>query len=441
MHHALISGSNYIRGESVRVPKRRRITAKTWWQNAKAILSAALIVMGVSAALETACAQDASAVSEPQKLPSLRLARTLPAPNEINTFGMFQSGTFGLTWSRDGERLAAYIRNGLAIMLWSPDGKYQHEIPRYNNAGLDSYVLAFLFGSSQLIASPAADSNSRDDRHKVVDQSISILDPETGKVLRTIAGPKPGKNSSSNIAINIAISPDERLAALVHRSFADLRIEIYTTADWQLAARVDLGDENLSTEARAIAFSPDGKMLALQHGLRGRIKLFEVGSWKLLRSFDAFPEDPPRYTVATSGVLAFSPDGTLLAVASNGGGSWWMYPDGTIAPKGRGEFKTYFPAEPLRIYRVADGERVASLGSFPGGIHSGELAWSPNGNYLGFLDSVGDIRLWDPSRPGNSAAVASMGRHSRTLLFSRDGSQLAANFEAGVKIFDIITAR
>jgi WD40 repeat protein len=400
-----------------------------------------LLAMLAGAALGAAYAQDAAAVSEPQKLPSVRLARTLPAPNVITSDGMFQSGTFGLTWSRDGERLAAYIRNGLAIMLWSPDGQYQHEIPRYNNAGLDSYVLAFLFGYSQLIASPAADSNSPDDRQKVIDQSISILDPETGKVLRSIAGPKPGKNSSSNLAIDLAISPDERLAALVHRSWANLRLEVYTTADWQLAAQIDLGDEKLSMEAQAIAFSPDGKMLALQHGPRGRIKLFEVGSWKLLRAFNAFPEDPPRYSIISSEALAFSPDGTLLAVASNSGGSWWMYSDGTIAPKGRGELKTYSPAEPLRVYRVADGERVASLGSFPGGIHKGRLAWSPNGDYLGFRDSLGDIRFWAPFRPGASVPVANMGRHSSTLLFSKDGSQLVANFEAGVKIFDIITAR
>ena len=31
-----------------------------------------------------------------------------------------------------------------------------------------------------------------------------------------------------------------------------------------------------------------------------------------------------------------------------------------------------------------------------------------------------------------------MGHHSRTLLFSKDGSQLVANFEGGVKIFDVI---
>jgi hypothetical protein len=92
------------------------------------------------------------------------------------------------------------------------------------------------------------------------------------------------------------------------------------------------------------------------------------------------------------------------------------------------------------VYRVIDGQRVGSLGSFPGGVGRTALAWS-KGGYLGFIDGVGDIRFWDPFHPGGSIPVANMGHHSTSLLFSNDGSQLVANFEDGLKLFDIINAR
>jgi WD40 repeat protein len=410
-----------------------------------ALLLAAIALFSRYALPSTAHAESDSehlshAADVSSKLPGIRLLRTLVLPNEIPTSGMFQSGNSGLTWSRDGERLAAYVRNGLSIAVWSPDGKVMREIPRHNSFGLDSYVLAFLSGHTQLIASPAAPTSNRDDTDAIKDKSISVVDAESGRILRSITGPKPGENAPSNIAIEMAVSPDERFVALVHQSFASLSVKIYETADWHLVTAIDLGDEQLSQQAQGLAFSPDGKVLAILHGPRGRVKLFDVKSWKLLRSFETFSEPPPPKDVALADALAFSPDGMFLAVATHGGGSWWKYPDGTNAPDGRGVLTTNFPAKPLRIFRVKDGELFASLGSFPGGIdRTAALAWSPQGDLLAFLDGVGDIRFWDPMHHGASIVVASIGRHSKTLLFSNDGDHLVANFEGGVKLFDIVS--
>jgi WD40 repeat protein len=395
--------------------------------------------LGSSAHAQNAIVSPPSGAAQ-SNLPGLRLARTLSAPNEISTSGTLQSGNSGLTWSPDGERLAAYVHNGLGIIVWSPDGKYQHEIPRYNNSGLDCYVLAFLSGHRQIVASPAAETGSRDDRDKMDDVAFSILDAETGKVLRNVAGPNPGKRSNENIAIDMAISADERFAAVIYRQFTDKRIGIYSTSDWQRVAAIDLrdGEKGELLSPQGLAFSPDGKTLAVLHGFRGRVKFFEVGSWRLLHSVETFPEVPPPMNVLLLDALSFSPDGTLIAVASHGGGSWWKYPNGNIAQQGSGVLTPIFPAEPLRVYRVSDGARIASVGSFPGGLERSELVWSPKGDYLSFLDASGNIRFWDPLHPGDSVTAASMGHHSRTLLFSKDGSQLVASFENGVKVFDVI---
>jgi WD40 repeat protein len=404
------------------------------------LLTIALTAVGFALNAHAQNATSSSSSSAAQSgLPSLRLVRTLSAPNEVTSFGMFQSGNSGLTWSPDGERLAAYVHNGLGIITWSPDGKYQHEIPRYNNSGLDSYVLGFLSGHRQLIASPAAETNSPEDRAKMDDMAFAVLDAETGKVLRNVAGPNPSGRSNENIAIAMAISPDERFVAVIYRQFTDRRVGIYSTGDWQRVAALDLrnGGPGIQLDPQGVVFSPDGKTLAVLHD--SRVKLYDVGSWILLRSIDAFPDTVPRGNALLFDALAFSPDGTMIAAATHGGGSWWMYPNGTMAPQGSGVLTQYFPAEPLRVYRVADGALVASLGLFPGGLDQAELVWSPRGNSIGFLDGVGDIRFWDPFHSGVSVPVARMGRHSRTLLFSKDGSQLVANFEAGAKVFDVVT--
>jgi WD40 repeat protein len=405
----------------------------------------AAIMLAVGGLGSSAYSQNAT-VSPPSgaaqlNLPSLRVVRTLTAPNEISTFGMLQSGNSGLTWSPDGERLAAYVRNGVGIITWSLDGKYQHEIPRYSNFGLDSYVLGFLSGHRQLIASPAAETNSPEDRGKMDDMAFAVLDAETGKVLRNVPGPNPGGRSNENIAIDMAISPDERFVAVIYREFTDRRVGIYSTSDWQRVAALDLrnnGDRSDVLDAQGVVFSPDGKTLAVIDGWKEQVKLFEVGSWTLLRSIEAFPDTVPRGNALVFDALAFSPDGAMIATATHGGGSWWKYPNGKIAPQGAGVLTPYFPAEPLRVYRVAEGTRVASLGSFPGGIDNAQLVWSPKGDYLAFLDGIGDVRFWDPFHSGASMPVARMGIHSRTLLFSKDGSQLVANFEGGVKVFDVV---
>jgi hypothetical protein len=125
----------------------------------------------------------------------------------------------------------------------------------------------------------------------------------------------------------------------------------------------------------------------------------------------------------------------MIAVGSTGGGAWWTHPYGMFGP---GEFKYEFPPNPLRVYRVSDGSLLASVGSFPGGVHRSGLVWSRNGEYLAFLDAVTDIRFWNPFRLDLSVVVARKGAGDGTLLFSRDGSQLAAGFFHEVKVFDVV---
>lgn len=385
-------------------------------------------------------APSSTAASAQAALPEFRYVRTLPAANEIYSFGMFQSGTSGLTWSPDGERLAAYIRSGTAIMTWSPDGKYQHEFRRYANFGLDSYLLGFLSGHSELVTSPAAETRDAEEEEKVTQNAFSVMDPATGKVLRGVPGPNPGKTFRENIAQHQAFSPDQQLLAVIYHPYAGRSIGVYSTRDWQRVAAVEIGNSNkVMLHPRALAFSPDGKKLAVAHGDNSRVDIFEVGSWNLLRSIDAFPEtSPPKLFILLSAV-AFSPDGTMIAVGSFGGGTNWRYPNGDLAPTGVGKPVEEFPPDPLRVFRVDDGSLVASAAGFPGGFLSQrQIAWMPGGDFMVFLDSDRQLRLWSPTHPSPPTLALKLERTTTGIVFSPNGAQLATNFANGVKIFDVI---
>ena len=405
----------------------------------RATAFAAVMLAAASVFSNTIYAEDVplSSASTPPELPELRYVRTLPAANETYSFGMFQSGTFRLAWSPDGERLATYTRSGLAITTWSPDGKYQYEFPRHG-FGPTAYAFGFLSGHSQIITSPAAQNDTPDEQQAAEQNAFSVMDPATGKVLRGVPGPNPGKTFRENETHRLAISPDRQLAAVIYHPYAGRSIGIYSTRDWLRVAVIDIDDDR-NMGAQALAFSSDSTKLAIAHGRKGRVDILQVGSWTLLRTIEAFPEQPPGMQSVFLDALAFSSDGTMIAVGSGSGGVYWQYPDGSPAPEGAGNAIRQFPYDPLRVFKVDDGSLVASAAEFAASFNDNRLAWSPASGFLAFVDSYRQLRLWNPARLGPPTIAVKPERNMGGVAFSPDGAQLAVNFLNGVKIFDVIS--
>jgi WD40 repeat protein len=155
----------------------------------------------------------------------------------------------------------------------------------------------------------------------------------------------------------------------------------------------------------AVAFSPDGRLLAAGSG--GKIQLWDCPSEKSTRLIDAYQ----GAELVTS--LAFSPDGRRLV--SGVGGLEWDPRPGSIT-----------------IFEPSTGRTVFTHPVY--GVRG--VAYSPDGRQLAAVTSDGSLILWDASDGTEQMRIKAHATRALSLTYAPDGSRLITSGFEAIKFWD-----
>lgn len=276
-------------------------------------------------------------------------------------------------FSPDGSTIASSSLDG-TIRLWQvSDGTLIHTL-----AGHTAGVHSLSFSPDGNILASASD-----------DRTVRLWDTQNGDQVKSLS------NSIMGIPLEVVFSPDGSLLAIAGNTcYVQLCNPESGILRQGLAQPNCSGRSSGSFKTWGIAFSPDGSKLATGDGCAsstGSLQLWQVREYVQPQLLEGY-----RLSVST---LAYSPEGSTIAVALTGSPSFWLLSveDGSLLHT--------FEGHTLRINR---------------------LAYSPDGSLLASASRDKTIRLWQVSirdlleiLEGHSEAVNSVD-------FSPDGSLIVS---------------
>ena len=250
------------------------------------------------------------------------------------------------------------------------------------------------------------------------DTTARFWDGVTGQFLRSI-------NATESVTA-VALSPDGQLLALPG---PDHTVKIYRASDGVLLQTL-VGH---TQDVTGLAFSHDGTLLAsgaFFDGANDVIKLWNVSNWTLVRQLSG------QFVFGPFNAINFSANDSLISASCEGTPVVWRVSDGAFIRNfpccGPTQFSPNgtllaVATNPVSVYRTADWMQVATLSN-----QNQALAFTPDGRYLttaGTQLGDGRIQFWRVSDWSlqrfydQELGYAYLGVSS--LAFSADGSRFA----------------
>ncbi|TDB88185.1 hypothetical protein E1264_12360, partial [Actinomadura sp. KC216] len=188
----------------------------------------------------------------------------------------------------------------------------------------------------------------------------------------------------------VALSPDGRLMAGLGRAG--------TLILWDLATGTSTtAPADLRGLPSTLTFSPDGKHLAAGAANTDPMVWQVSPALKRVTGWETQP------TAKAEGIIAFAPNGTLLADARN---------DGTVL-----------------LWNLTGAHEPRILRGHQDGLTG--LAFSPTGRHLAAAAADGAIRVWNTEGKADPTVLRGPANPVRKLTFSPDGSWLLTNEPTG----------
>ncbi len=294
------------------------------------------------------------------------------------------------------------------IRLWNTDtGQLKTTITAHTSAILS---VAFSPDGTTLASAGGWPGNSGSSRKQ--DVAIRLWDADTGHLKATLMGATHGVRA-------IAFSPDGTILAAGIR---DRNIQLWDVPTRKLVVTLKSNSHPVSS----VAFSPDGKTLASagghgNWGTEGIVQLWDISTRELIATLTG--EGNPANSVA------FSPDGRILA-------------------SGHGDWET---EDIVQLWDVPTRELIATFRGHTDDVSS--VAFSPDGATLASGSEDGTVLLWNlasptdtPPRPSaydvNRDGIVNLSDLAMVAeMFGRTGTGLSGDVNSDdiVNILDLVT--
>ncbi|MFF4158564.1 helix-turn-helix domain-containing protein [Streptomyces sp. NPDC001678] len=331
--------------------------------------------------------------------------RTLASACNDHTVKLWDTGTLKETATLEGHTAS------VMSVAFSPDGRTLATASADRTARLWDVAgrrpLATLTGHTGVVARAAFLPDGRTLATASHDRTVRLWDATTHETTATL---------TSELPVNgLHVSPDGRSVATVALDPPRADLVAGTSGEapgagvpagiWDVAAGRMTTPLGVRRTPRQVAFSPDGRTLAIGDA-NGVVSLWDADGRRRLATL-AGPSQ------AVTG-LAFSPDGRTLA----GAGA-----DGAV-----------------RLWDVASRRTEATLTGHTQSVLA--LAFSPDGRFLATAGEDRTTRLWDTRSRSSETVATGDTDETVTLAFSPDGRTLAkGNANGSVRLVDVTSRR
>jgi WD40 repeat protein/tRNA A-37 threonylcarbamoyl transferase component Bud32 len=379
---------------------------------------------------------------------------------DVNIPEAHSEGITAVAWSPNGSIIASGSGyTGGPIRLWDAiSGK-----PLGTLEGHTEWICELIFSTDGLRLYSAS-----------ADQTIRIWDVEQRRCLATLRG-------CSDEVYGLALSPDGTMLASASKDGVVAFWNAVPRPEEELPRPIELGQfgrpafapdsrvlamsragtvslfdlvalreieqvPDLGTDVSMVAYSPDGTLLA--SGSRsGKIRVWSCAERRLLRELEGHKEqvDLLRFRADGRRLLSVNPQGKVIwwdtltwqAVGTfvvEPFGGWAVSPDGRLLAVGAGVDVRWLDAETGELLATSTGGHRHWVAG---------IAFSSDGSRVSSVAQDGTVAIWDPSSFQLIAAFKGHMKGAHGVAFSPDGGRLATGGggRQAVKLWDLSTYR